>query len=178
MKFPKKNIILVGMTGVGKTTIGKVLSRDIGTNFIDIDQEIEKITNLKIKDFFRIYGESEFRKLEEKCMLKFLNYKEKLIISPGAGILKNQILKEEIFKSSICIFLKAKISSIIFRLKKNLSNRPLLNKGKLEENLKEMYINRINDYEKSHITIDVDNISVSEVISKIKKKLASYDQTS
>ena len=120
MKFPKKNIILVGMTGVGKTTIGKVLSRDIGTNFIDIDQEIEKITNLKIKDFFRIYGESEFRKLEEKCMLKFLNYKEKLIISPGAGILKNQILKEEIFKSSICIFLKAKISSIIFRLKKNL----------------------------------------------------------
>ena len=41
-----------------------------------------------------------------------------------------------------------------------------------------MYINRINDYEKSHITIDVDNISVSEVISKIKKKLASYDQTS
>ena len=111
-------------------------------------------------------------------MLKFLNYKEKLIISPGAGILKNQILKEEIFKSSICIFLKAKISSIIFRLKKNLSNRPLLNNGKLEENLKEMYINRINDYEKSHITIDVDNISVSEVISKIKKKLASYDQTS
>ena len=49
---------------------------------------------------------------------------------------------------------------------------------KLEENLKEMYINRINDYEKSHITIDVDNIPVSEVISKIKKKLASYDQTS
>ena len=176
MKFPQKNIIIVGMTGVGKTTIGRVLSKETGIKFIDIDQEIEKITNLKIRDFFNIYGENEFRKLEEKSILKYLNHKEKFIISPGGGILTNQNIRNVIFQDSICIFLKANISSLISRLKKNLSNIPLLKKGNLEENLKEMYTNRVKYYDESHITIDVNNIPVSKVISKIINFLVTYDQ--
>ena len=66
MTFKNKNIILIGMTGVGKTSIGKILAKEIKRDFHDVDHEIEKITNLKIKDFFQIYGEKEFRRLEKK----------------------------------------------------------------------------------------------------------------
>ena len=65
MKLKKKHIVLVGMTGVGKTTIGRFLSKEISYNFIDVDIEIERATNLKIKDFFKTYGENEFRKIEK-----------------------------------------------------------------------------------------------------------------
>ena len=143
------------MTGAGKTTIGKILSKEISRNFFDIDQEIEKISNLKIKDFFRIYGEPEFRKLEKSILIKLINENNKLVISPGAGIFCNKELRDFLLKECICVFLNAELSTLISRLKKNLSNRPKLNKGKLEENLKQMYKERINLYNKSHFSINV-----------------------
>ena len=108
MTLKNKNIIIVGMTGAGKTTIGKILSKEISRNFFDIDQEVEKVSNLKIKDFFRIYGEPEFRKLEKSILIKLINEKNKFVISPGAGIFCNEELREILLKECICVFLNAK----------------------------------------------------------------------
>ena len=66
MHLRKNNIVILGMTGVGKTTIGKILSKILKFKFIDVDYEIEKASNLKVYDFFSQYGENEFRKLEKK----------------------------------------------------------------------------------------------------------------
>ena len=175
MTLKNKNIIIVGMTGAGKTTIGKVLSKEISRNFFDIDQEIEKISNLKIKDFFRIYGESEFRKLEKSILIKLINEKNKFVISPGAGIFCNEELRETLLKECICVFLNAKLSTLISRLKKNLSNRPKLNKGKLEDNLKQMYKERINHYNKSHFSINVSDTPILEIVKNIIETLKQYE---
>ena len=76
MNLRKKNIVILGMTGVGKTTIGKILSKILKYEFIDIDHEIEKASKLKIHDFFDNYGELEFRKLEKKIFFKSLQKKK------------------------------------------------------------------------------------------------------
>ena len=175
MTFKNKNIIIVGMTGVGKTTIGKVLSKEISRNFFDIDQEVEKLTNLKIKDFFRIYGEPEFRRLEKSILIKLIKKKKKSVISPGAGIFSDEELRDILLKECLCIFLNAKLNTLITRLKKNLSNRPKLNKGKLEENLKQMYKERIDYYNKSHISINVSNTSISDIVKNIIEVLKKYE---
>ena len=167
----RKNIVLIGMTGVGKTTIGKVLAMKLRVGFIDIDHEIEKQSNLKIKDFFKIYGEKEFRRIEKSTLLNTLKKKEKIVIASGAGIFSDEEIKDYLFDECICIFLKANLKSLISRLKKNLSNRPKLSEGKLEENLKQMYIERINDYRKCHITVNVDVTSTTEIVKKIKISL-------
>ena len=159
------------MTGAGKTSIGKILAKEIKRNFHDIDHEIEKITNLKIRDFFQIYGEKEFRRLEKKIIIKILNRKNKFVISPGAGILNDREVKSFLFDRCICIFLNANINTLVLRLKKNLSNRPKLREGKLEDNLKQMYTDRINDYRKCHITVNVDFASITEIVQKIKLAL-------
>ena len=66
MSKSSKNIVLVGMSGVGKTTVGRILSKKLDKEFIDIDNEFENITKFKIADFFNKYGEIEFRKIEKK----------------------------------------------------------------------------------------------------------------
>ena len=175
MTLKNKNIIIVGMTGAGKTTIGKNLSKEISRNFFDIDQEIERISNLKIKDFFRIYGESEFRKLEKSILIKLLNEKNKFVISPGAGIFCNTELREILLKECICVFLNAKLNTLVSRLKKNLSNRPKLNKGKLEDNLKQMYKERIDHYNKSHFSVNVSDTSIFEIVKNIIEALKRYE---
>jgi shikimate kinase len=176
MRQLKKSIVLVGMTGVGKTTIGKILAREMKINFFDIDQEIEKITNLKIKDFFKMYGEQEFRRIEKSTLLGLIKRNEKNIIAPGAGIFSDNEIREKLNNDCICVFLNIHLNILTLRLKKNLSNRPKLSKGKLEDNLKEMYIKRFKDYEKSHITIDVNEISIPDVVSRINKALINYEK--
>ena len=77
MNLRKNNIVILGMTGVGKTTIGKILSKIIKFEFIDIDNEIERASNLKVHDFFEKYGEKEFRNLEKKIFFKISTKKKK-----------------------------------------------------------------------------------------------------
>ncbi len=178
MEQLKKSIVLVGMTGVGKTTIGKILAKELRIKFFDIDQEIERISNLKIKDFFKMYGESEFRRIEKITFLNLIKKKETYIISPGAGIYSDDEMRKVLLNDCLCIFLNANINSLILRLKKNLSNRPKLSEGKLEENLKQMYIERIKDYKRSHFTINVDEISIPEAVAKINKALIKYGKFS
>ena len=175
MSFKNKNIIIVGMTGAGKTTVGKILSKEISRNFFDIDHEVEKVTNLKIKDFFRIYGEPEFRRLERSILIKLISEKNKFVISPGAGIFCNSELREILLKECICVFLDAKLNTLMSRLKKNLSNRPKLNKGKLEDNLKQMYKERVSHYKKSHFSINVSDISILDIVKNIVKVLKEYE---
>ena len=73
------------------------------------------------------------------------------------------------------MFLNAKLSTLISRLKKNLSNRPKLNKGKLEENLKQMYKERINHYNKSHFSINVSDTTIFEIVKNIIETLKQYE---
>ncbi len=72
----KKNIVLLGMMGVGKSTIGKIISKKINMNFFDIDKIIEKSCKLKIKDIFKTKGEGFFRNLEENETLNILKKKK------------------------------------------------------------------------------------------------------
>ena len=175
MTLKNKNIIIVGMTGAVKTTIGKILSKEISRNFFDIDHEVEKVTNLKIKDFFRIYGEREFRRLERSILIKLISEKNKFVISPGAGIFCDKRLREILLKECICVFLNAKLNTLISRLKKNLYNRPKLNKEKLEDNLKQMYRERIDHYKKSHFSINVSETPILEIVKNIMEALKKYE---
>ena len=176
MNLRKNNIVMLGMTGVGKTTIGKILSKVLKAKFIDIDHEIEKASNLKIYDFFNQYGENEFRKLEKKVLLKSLYNTNKSVISTGAGILTDNEIISLIQTNSVSIFLDIKISNLLERLKYNLKNRPKLKKGSLKENLEIMYNNRISRYNQANIKIPVDELSTADVVSEIVKKLNDYDK--
>ena len=171
MNLRKNNIVILGMTGVGKTTIGKILSKFLKFRFIDTDNEIEKASNLKVSDFFEKYGEVEFRELEKKIFLKSLQSKDNTIVSTGAGILSDNEIILEIKKKSISIFLDINISNLVNRLKYNTRNRPKIQKGNLRKNLENMYKNRVSNYNQADIKISVNELPAGDVVSRIIKKL-------
>ena len=176
MILEKKKIVLVGMTGVGKTTIGRVLSKILRRTFVDIDFEVEKASGQKIHHIFEKYGEDEFRKIEKKTLYKFLNTEKNFVISTGAGILGDQEIINIIKKNGVCIFLDIKINNLVERLNNNFKSRPLLKNGNLRENLENMIKKRIQNYEQAHIIIPVDGLSIPDIVRRVINNLKYYDK--
>ena len=171
MNNSSKNIVLIGMAGVGKTTVGRVLSKKIQRKFLDMDQEFEDQTKIRITDFFSIYGEKEFRKIERRIINDVLTKNKKLVVSAGGGIFSDDEIRDLIIKKSITFFLDSSIETLAERLKKNFSNRPLLNKGNLRDNIEKLYQKRIKDYMMTKHIILVDDLSVEDVVLNIIKRI-------
>ncbi len=176
MILEKKKIVLVGMTGVGKTTIGRVLSKILRRTFKDVDFEVEKASGQKIYHIFEKYGENEFRKIEKKTLYRLLNSEKNLVIATGAGILGDQKTVDIIKKNSICIFLEIKINNLVERLTNNIKSRPLLKNVNLKDKLENMINNRNQNYEQAHIIIPVDGLTIPDIVRRIINNLKYHDK--
>ncbi len=129
----KKKIVLIGMMGSGKSTVGKILSKTLKLDFIDTDILIEKKCGIKIKKIFEKFGEKYFRKKEEEIVLKtLLNNKKPSVIALGGGVFLNKKLQNIILKKTISVWLKTNIELIYKRCKKS-KKRPLLYHNNDEE---------------------------------------------
>ena len=112
------------MMAVGKTTLGKIVAKKQGLEFIDIDANIEVKCSMKISEIFKKKGEKFFRINEENEVLKSLK-KNNAVISLGGGAFINKILRENILKNAISIWLDVDIKTLVKRIAKN-KKRPLL----------------------------------------------------
>jgi len=133
-------LVLTGMMGSGKTSIGKELARNLGVKFLDIDVEIEKKTDMKIKDIFKIKGENYFRKIEEEVCTSLIDG-EKKVIALGGGAFLNNIVRKSVKKFSLSFWLDVPIEELTKRLKKN-KQRPLIFAQNIDETVKKIYFNR------------------------------------
>jgi len=159
-----KNIVLIGMMGSGKSTIGYLLSKSINLKHVDIDKLIEKETGLKIYDIFEKKGEEYFRNLEEKITLKLLKNK-KNIISLGGGGFINKNIRKEVLNNNISFWLKWKSSTIIQRILKS-KKRPLT-KNASENDLKKLINDRLKIYSEANFKINCENLKKSMITKQI-----------
>ena len=161
------NIVIVGLMGVGKSTVGKELSERINSKFYDTDKEIEKETEKSITEIFELSGEKYFRKKEVEILSKVI--KEKAIIATGGGIIENNQNYELLNSHKYVIFLDASVNTILEHLSNDKQNRPLLSKSNnIESTIKHLMNKRVYKYkEVSDIIINVDNKDVDEVVSEI-----------
>ena len=161
----KKNLVLLGMMAVGKTTLGKSVAKKQKLEFIDIDKNIEKKNLMTIKEIFRKKGEKFFRTEEENEVLKSLK-KNNVVISLGGGAFINNILRENILKNSISVWLDIDVKVLSKRVAKS-KKRPLLNTGNSNKNLNNLYNERKNIYKLAHHKIKCDNLSIQTITNKI-----------
>ena len=159
-----KNIVLLGMMGSGKSTIGYLLSKNINLNFLDVDKFIEKETDLKIYDIFQKKGEVYFRNLEEKTTLKLLKGKGKIISLCGGGFL-NKNIRKEILKNHISFWLNWKNSTIINRILKSKKRPVAFNSS--ENNLKRLINERSNIYAEANFKINCETLTKKMIVKNI-----------
>ena len=162
-----KNLVFLGMMGSGKTTLGKIVSKKLNKNFIDIDNEIENKEGMKISDLFVQKGEAFFRKLEERISLQNLK-KNNSVISLGGGAFINKNIQNEVLKNHISIWLKWDNENLIKRIK-NSQKRPIaiqLNDYDLDKLINKRY----KVYAKAKYQIKCDKLSKLEIVKKIISK--------
>ena len=165
-----KNIILIGMPGCGKTTIGKILAKTLNKDFFDADDVFEKTLNIKIPDFFKNHGEDAFR-IEETKILKALTKKSNAVISTGGGIVERSENKSILHEGSIVVFINRPLQNIYGDV--DTTNRPLLKDDK--ERLFKLFDRRISKY-KDFCHIEIENNSTQEeTIKKIINEVTCYN---
>ena len=155
------------MMGVGKSTVGKKLAKNLKLKFIDIDQIVEKKEKSTIKEIFENKGEDYFRKTEKKISLEELK-KNNSVIALGGGAFMDTSIRKEAKNLSISFWLDLRVKSLLKRLK-NVKKRPLLNQDKLEESINKIYSERKKIYNKSNFKIKCNLMDVGQVVDKIVK---------
>ena len=160
-----KKFFIVGMPASGKSRLGKYISSITNLIFLDLDNEIEKKLDTRVKDIFKINGENFFRKIETKTLKEIIENRNNFILATGGGTPCFNENMSLINKSGISIFIDVKREILHERISRN-DKRPLLNGTlSLDMKLSDLYKERINYYKKSkyHISKDIRN----EVLSII-----------
>ena len=162
----KKNLVLLGMMGSGKSTIGNLISKNLDINFVDIDSVIEKHTKMTISDIFLKKGEKYFRDLEEKITMKSLNTTN-TVISLGGGVFMNEIIRTEVIKNHFSFWLNLDTPTLLNRIKKN-KKRPIVLKLSDYEIVKLIEF-RAKTYSKAKFKINCYKLPKTEIVKKIIK---------
>ena len=162
----KKKIVLIGMMGSGKSTIGVLLSKKMNMKFIDLDSKIETIEKQTISQIFKLKGEKYFRTKEAETILSLLNSKEKeLVLSLGGGSFLDEKVRKNVKNNSFSFWLNWKPTTIIKRIRKS-SKRPLI-RGLSDQEIEKMMLERNKYYVKSNFKIDCDNHKKNEIVDRI-----------
>ena len=161
----KKTIVLVGLMGSGKTSLGKRLAVALGLPFVDSDTIIEEKSGLLIRNIFEISGEAKFREMERKTILTNLK-SSPVILSTGGGAFCNPKTRAAIKAHAISVWLDAKPTDLLHRIG-NTSSRPLLNKGDPLQTLSDLRQQRKADYQQAELHVSTGQHSLRLSMKKI-----------
>jgi shikimate kinase len=168
--YMPQNIFLVGLMGAGKTSVGKMLSKRLSKAFYDSDQEIERVTGVKIPVIFEIEGERGFRARESK-MLSELVCRDNIVLATGGGAVLSEQNRRLLASHGTVIYLRATANDL-WRRTRHDKNRPLLQTGDPLERLQELLAQRDPLYcEVADIVIDTGSQSLSNLASRIEQQL-------
>lgn len=160
------NIVLIGFMGTGKTIVGKRLAARLGWEFIDTDNEVERVTGKTIPQIFARDGEIRFRS-EERLVVQKLALRQGLVIATGGGVVLDPENVANLKKNGILICLSADPKTIYYRVK-GKRHRPLLDgKGDLKKRIGELLIERAPAYQMADFAVDTGRCQPDEVVDKI-----------
>ncbi|UTO28369.1 shikimate kinase [Bartonella harrusi] len=171
----KRALVFVGLMGAGKSVIGKRVATMLHLPFYDSDQEIEKASKMTITELFKIYGEPEFRALEQRVILNLIK-KSPLVLATGGGAYINENIRKSIHENGISIWLKVDLDILMKRVSRR-PTRPLLQTANPQETMKKLMEQRYPIYAKANLTINSHKESRHTVAKNVIWSLQHYLNT-
>jgi shikimate kinase len=173
-----RSVVLVGMMGAGKSSVGRRLAKALEIPFVDADTEIEKAASMSIPDIFATRGEPEFRAGERRVVSRLLDAAPS-VIATGGGAFMDEGTREKVRARGISVWLKAEVDVLLRRVKKR-GNRPLLKAGDPEDVLRDLLAKREPVYAEADVTVmsrDVPHETmVAETLDQLLRFLEPKDQ--
>lgn len=164
------NIVLIGMRGSGKSSVGRLLSQELGMHFVDLDEVLQRERGKKIKDIVTEEGWNAFRKYESEVVDDVKDC-ENTVISTGGGVILNADNTKKLKKNGYIIWLSGEVDTLLKRIGKG-ANRPSLTGKPLREDLQETLGARETLYKEAcNLKVVTDNKNLIEIIKEINEAL-------
>ncbi len=172
-RFPKR-IVLVGLMGAGKTSVGKLLARRLGKTFIDCDHEIERATGVKVATIFEIEGEEGFR-IRESRMLEDALKQDNIVLATGGGAVLSKSNRALLAENGVVVYLRAS-AKLLLRRTRHDRNRPLLQVPDPHAKLEALLAERDPLYsEVADVIVDTGNQSLGALASLIADRISQVN---
>lgn len=168
----QRSIVLVGMMGAGKSSVGRRLAARLDIPFVDADTHIEEAAHMTIPDIFERFGEDEFRALERRVIARRLDHGPQ-VLATGGGAFINPDTRSAIRRSGISLWLNADLDVLLRRVKRR-SDRPLLRTGDPGETLRRLMEERYPVYAEADIIIHSRDVPHDKIVDEIVGSLCGH----
>jgi shikimate kinase len=169
-----RSIVLVGLMGAGKSTIGRRLAQKLDLAFVDADAEIEQAAGKSVQDIFRDHGEVSFREGERRVIARLLESGPQ-VLATGGGAFMTEETRNNISRRGIAVWLKADIALLMKRVRRR-DNRPLLKADNPEEVMQTLIEQRYPVYSQADIIVESRDVPHSSIVSDVIRALAAYQR--
>ncbi len=170
-KAPPRPVVLVGLMGAGKSSVGRRLAVALGRDFVDADDAIVAAAGMSIPDIFEVYGEPAFRDLERRVVLRLLAG-EHGVIALGGGAFLDAEIRREVKRRAVSVWLRADLDTLVERTARRPGKRPLLMRGDPREILRELMERRYPVYAEADLVVDTGPGPVEQVVRQVLDRLA------
>lgn len=175
----KRSVVLVGIMGCGKSTVGRRLAQRLDLSFVDADTEIERAANMSVAEIFATHGEPYFRSGEERVIARLLKDGPQ-ILATGGGAFMSEITRDVIAENGLSVWLKAELETVMMRVRKK-STRPLLQNPDPEGTMRALMEKRHPVYAGAELTVlsrDVPHeVVVDDIVKALSGRLLDENQT-
>ena len=168
-----RSIVLIGMMGVGKSSIGRRLGARLGIPFVDADAEIEKAAGMSVADIFSRHGEADFRSGEARVIARLLEGGPQ-VLATGGGAVMNAATRAAIKTKGVSIWLNAELEVLMRRISKRKHERPMLQTADPAATLRDLLASRAPVYAQSDLTVQSREVPHDAIVSEIVTLLATF----
>ena len=169
----RRSVVLIGMMGVGKSSIGRRLAARLAIPFVDADMEIEKAAGMSISDIFTRHGEPDFRSGEARVIARLLDAGPQ-VLATGGGAFMNEATRAAIKAKGVSIWLSAEFDVLMRRIAKRKNDRPMLQTDDPAETLRQLLKVREPVYALADLTVQSRETPHDSIVGEIVAALASH----
>ena len=172
--FIDRPVVMVGLMGAGKTSVGRALARRLGIPFVDSDKEIEAAAGCSVVDIFSMYGEDEFRRVEQRVIERLLDTPPALkVISTGEGAFITPAIRQMILDRALSVWLRADLDLLVKRTNSRDTRPQLLNTDS-RKILQQLIDDRYDTYALADITVETRDENLRKTLFKVLRAIEDY----